>query len=104
MIPSFEICSKIILSSIRTVDVSKYMSIQLINAKEVHSCPNFEHAIQIPMYNGYTFFYPHDLKHHIYVLNGHNIELPTDTIEHFYAALYKTLHDEYTKAILEELP
>lgn len=104
MIPKFEM-KQVTIAFTRNIkiDVSKYTEIMLVDSHEVHSNPDFEHALVMPLFNGKCYYYPHDLGKYKYYLNDIEIELPDDTIEHFYTELYKMLHKEYINALVEEL-
>lgn len=85
------------------IDVSEYTRIKLINAREVCSNPNFKYAIVLPLFGGLTYLYPDEISNRKYYLNEKEIKLPDDTIEHFYSEMYKLIHNEYIKSVLEEL-
>lgn len=85
------------------IDVSEYTRIKLINAREVCSNPNFKYAIVLPLFGGLTYLYPDEISNRKYYLNEKEIKLPTDSIEHLYVELYKLLHMEYLKALVDEL-
>ena len=92
-----------ILRHIEKIDVSRYTEIKLVNAREVSSNPNIKYALTLPLFGGYTYLYPDEISNRKYYLNEKEIKLPTDSIEHFYTELYKTLHKEYIDSLLEEL-
>lgn len=92
-----------ILKHTEKIDVSKYTEIKLINAREVTSNPNFKYAITLPLFGGLTYLYPDEISKRKYYLNKKEIKLPTDSIEHLYVELYKLIHNEYIKSVLDEL-
>lgn len=92
-----------ILKHTEKIDVSKYTEIKLIDAREVTSNPNFKYAITLPLFGGLTYLYPDEISKRKYYLNEKEIKLPTDSIEHLYTELYKTLHKEYINSLLDEL-
>lgn len=85
------------------IDVSEYTRIKLVNAREVCSNPNFKYAIVLPLFGGLTYLYPDEISNRKYYLNDKEIKLPTDSIERLYVELYKLLHMEYLKALVDEL-
>lgn len=85
------------------IDVSKYTKIELIDARKVSSNPNFKYAIILPLFGGLTYLYPDEISNRKYYLNEKEIKLPTDSIERLYVELYKLLHMEYLKALVDEL-
>ena len=107
MIPKFEIVRErpqfTRKKSTVIIDVSKYTEIKLINANEVCSNPKFNYAIALPLFGGATFFYPHEINNLKFYLNEKEVKFPTDSIERLYVELYKLLHIEYLKALVDEL-
>lgn len=85
------------------INVSEYTKIKLINACEVCSNPNFKHVIVLPLFGGLTYLYPDEISNRRYYLNEKEIKLPDDTIEHLYVEMYRLIHNEYIKSVLEEL-
>lgn len=92
-----------IIRHIDKINVSEYTKIKLINAREVSSNPNFKYAIALPLFGGLIYLYPDEINDRKYYLNEKEIKLPTDSIEHLYVELYKLLHMEYLKALVDEL-
>lgn len=109
MIPKFEIVQEFkvqennIIRHIEKIDVSKYTRIELIDSRTVSSNPDFKYAIILPLFGGYTYLYPDEISNHKYYLNEKEIKLPTDSIERLYVEMYKLLHMEYIKALVDEL-
>ena len=102
--PSFKtVQENNILRHIEKIDVSKYTKIELIDARKVCSNPKVNYAIILPLFGGFTYLYPDEISNRKYYLNENEIKLPDDTIEHFYAEMYKLIHNEYIKSLLEEL-
>lgn len=101
MIPKFEIIQERPLftrkESTVSINVSEYTEIKLINN------PKFKYVISFPLFGGKTFFYPYEIRNLKCYLNEKEVKFPTDTIEHFYIELYKLIHNEYIKSLLEEL-
>lgn len=92
-----------IIKHIEKIDVSKYTRIELIDAHKVTTNPNFKYAIILPLFDGLTYLYPDEISNRKYYLNEKEIKLPIDSIEHFYTEMYKLIHNEYIKSLLEEL-
>jgi hypothetical protein len=92
-----------IIKHIEKIDVSKYTKIELIDARKVCSNPTFKYAIILPLFGGLTYLYPDEISNRKYFLNEKEIKLPTDSIEHLYIEMYKLIHNEYIKSLLEEL-
>lgn len=92
-----------IIKHIEKIDVSRYTKIELIDARKVCSNPKFKYAIILPLFAGYTYLYPDEISNRKYYLNEKEIKLPTDSIERLYVELYKLLHMEYLKALVDEL-
>lgn len=92
-----------IIKHIEKIDVSKYTKIELIDARKVCSNPTFKYAIILPLFGGLTYLYPDEISNRKYFLNKKEIKLPTDSIEHLYIEIYKLIHNEYIKSLLEEL-
>lgn len=92
-----------IIRHIDKINVSEYTKIKLINAREVSSNPNFKYAIALPLFGGLIYLYPNEISNRKYYLNEKEIKLPTDSIERLYVELYKLLHTEYLKALVDEL-
>lgn len=92
-----------IIKHIEKIDVSRYTKIELIDARKVCSNPKFNYAIILPLFGGYTYLYPDEISNRKYYLNEKEIKLPTDSIERLYVELYKLLHMEYLKALVDEL-
>lgn len=92
-----------IIKHIEKIDVSRYTRLELIDARKVCSNPNFKYAIVLPLFGGLTYLYPDEINNRKYYLNDKEIKLPTDSIEHLYVELYKLLHMEYLKALVDEL-
>lgn len=92
-----------IIKHIEKIDVSRYTRLELIDARKVCSNPNFKYAIVLPLFGGLTYLYPDEISNRKYYLNEKEIKLPDDTIEHFYSEMYKLIHNEYIKSVLEEL-
>lgn len=67
------------------------------------SNPDFEYAIALPLFGGLTYLYPDEISNRRYYLNEKEIKLPIDSIERLYVELYKLLHMEYIKALVDEL-
>lgn len=88
---------------ITKINVSEYTRIKLINAREVCSNPKFKYVIVLPLFGGLTYLYPDEISNRKYYLNNKEIKLPDDTIEHLYCEMYKLIHNEYIKSVLEEL-
>lgn len=102
--PSFKtIQENNIIKHIEKIDVSRYTKIELIDARKVCSNPKFKYAIILPLFGGYTYLYPDEISNRRYYLNEKEIKLPTDSIERLYVELYKLLHMEYLKALVDEL-
>lgn len=102
--PSFKtVQENNIIKHTEKIDVSKYTRIKLINAREVCSNRKFKHVIVLPLFGGLTYLYPDEISNRKYYLNEKEIKLPDDTIEHLYVELYKLIHNEYIKSVLEEL-
>ena len=94
---------KNIIRHTEKINVSEYTKIKLVKACEVSSNPDFEYAIILPLFGGYTYLYPDEINNRKYYLNEKEIKLPTDSIERLYVELYKLLHMEYIKALVDEL-
>lgn len=92
-----------IIKHIKRINVSEYTRIKLIDAREVCSNPKFKYAIVLPLFGGLTYLYPDEISDRKYYLNEKKIKLPTDSIEHLYVEMYKLLHMEYLKALVDEL-
>ena len=92
-----------ILRHTEKIDVSRYTEIKLIDAREVSSNPNIKYAIAMPVFGGLIYHYPDEISNLKFYLNGKEIKLPTDSIERLYVELYKLLHTEYIKALVDEL-
>lgn len=92
-----------IIKHIEKIDVSRYTRLELIDARKVCSNPNFKYAIVLPLFGGLTYLYPDEINNRKYYLNDKEIKLPTDSIERLYVELYKLLHMEYLKALVDEL-
>ena len=92
-----------IIRHIEKIDVYEYTRIKLINAREVCSNPKFKYAIVLPLFGGLTYLYPDEISNRKYYLNDKEIKLPDDTIEHLYVEMYRLIHNEYIKSVLEEL-
>lgn len=102
--PSFKtVQENNIIRHIEKIDISKYTRIELIDSRKVSSNPNFKYAIILPLFDGYTYLYPDEISNRKYYLNEKEIKLPTDSIERLYVELYKLLHMEYIKALVDEL-
>ena len=102
--PSFKtVQENNILRHTEKIDVSRYTEIKLVNAREVSSNPNIKYALTLPLFGGYTYLYPDEISTRKYYLNEKEIKLPTDSIERLYVELYKLLHMEYIKALVDEL-
>ena len=102
--PSFKtVQENNIIKHTEKIDVSKYKRIKLINSREVCSNRKFKHVIVLPLFGGLTYLYPDEISNRKYYLNEKEIKLPDDTIEHLYVELYKLIHNEYIKSVLEEL-
>lgn len=92
-----------IIKHIEKIDVSRYTKIELIEARKVCSNPKFKYAIILPLFGGLTYLYPDEISNRKYYLNGKEVKFPTDSIEHLYIEMYKLIHNEYIKSLLEEL-
>lgn len=102
--PSFKTLRKNnILIHTEKIDVSRYTEIKLVNAREVSSNPNIKYAIALSVFGGLVYLYPNEISNLKFYLNGNEIKLPTDSIERLYVELYKLLHMEYLKALVDEL-
>lgn len=101
MMPEFKIIQERPLftrkESTVSINVSEYTEIKLINN------PKFKYVISFPVIGGTTFFYPYEIRNLKFYLNEKEVWFPTDTIEHFYIELYKLIHNEYIKSLLDEL-
>jgi hypothetical protein len=92
-----------IIKHTEKINVSEYTKIKLIKAHEVCSNPNFKHVIVLPLFDGLIYLYPDEISNRRYYLNDKEIKLPDDTIEHLYVEMYRLIHNEYIKSVLEEL-
>lgn len=107
MKPKFEIIwGRKLHEIVETLDISRCQEICLIDAKQVTSVPTTKYAVAFPtngICSGIKYIYPDGLKFYRYRLNGKEISLPTDTIEHFWKELYTLINNEYTRWLLETL-
>lgn len=106
MKPKFEIIWGRCGETAETLDIDRCQEIRLIDAKLVTSNPTFKYAIAFPstgFSTGIRYIYPDGLKNCRYYLNGKEISLPTDTIEHFWKELYALANNEYTRWLLDTL-
>ena len=88
------------------LDIDRCQEIRLIDAKHVSSNPTIKYAVAFPttgVSSGIKYIYPDGLKIYRYRLNGKEISLPTDTIEHFWKELYALANNEYTRWLLDTL-